>query len=100
LAYRIALSGPARDHLRRLTARERATVLDQVDRQLLHQPTVRTRNPKPIEPNVIATWELRVGHMRVYYRVWEAEEQTVEIVGIGVKIRSRVRLGDEEIDFP
>lgn len=100
MAYRLVLSADARDHLRGLTARARATVLDQVDEQLMHQPTVRTRNRKPMEPNPMATWELRIGNHRVYYRLSEEEEQIVELVGIGTKTRNRVRLGNEEVDFP
>ena len=41
----------ADEHLAGLTARERVTLLDEVERQLLDQPTVETRNRKPMRPN-------------------------------------------------
>ena len=54
VAYRIAYSPDAADHLESLSARDQATVLDSVDAQLSYQPTVETRNRKPMRPNPIA----------------------------------------------
>lgn len=49
-----------------LTVRQQRIVLDAVDRQLAHQPAVETRNRKPMRPNPLAPWELRIGNLRVY----------------------------------
>ena len=54
MPYRIEYSPDAEDHLRGLTARQQAIVLDTVDVQLVHQPTVETRNRKPMRPNPIS----------------------------------------------
>jgi hypothetical protein len=51
---RIAYSPESEDHLRALVARDRVIVLDAVDEQLTHQPTVETRNRKPLRPNSLA----------------------------------------------
>ena len=59
------------------TARQRAIVLDAVDEQLTHQPTVETRNRKPMRPNPLAPWELRIGVLRVYYDVEDIPELKV-----------------------
>ena len=69
MPYQIEYSPDAEDHLRGLTARQQAIVLDTVDEQLKYQPTVETRNRKPMRPNPIAPWELRIGNLRVYYDV-------------------------------
>ena len=66
MSYRIDYSPDAEHHLRVLTARQQATVLDTVDKQLRQQPTVETRNRKPMRPNPLAPWELRIGNLRVY----------------------------------
>ena len=79
MAYRLVFTARAKKNLRALTARQRATVMDQVERQLVHQPTVPTRNRKPMEPNLLAPWELRIGDIRVYYEVVEEEEPCVFI---------------------
>jgi hypothetical protein len=54
VAYRIIYCTAALEHLRGLTARQQATVMATVNKQLVHQPTVPTRNRKPLEANVLA----------------------------------------------
>jgi mRNA-degrading endonuclease RelE of RelBE toxin-antitoxin system len=99
MAYRIVLSSEAERHLRFLTARQQATVVAAMRKQLMHQPTVETRNRKLMEPNPLASWELRVGNLRVYYQVEEEPEAVVQIVAIGVKDRNRVTIGGEVVDL-
>jgi mRNA-degrading endonuclease RelE of RelBE toxin-antitoxin system len=99
LPYRIEYSPDTDEHLRRLTARQRAIIFDAVDRQLAHQPNVETRNRKPMRPNPIAPWELRVGNLRVYYDIEEDPESLVIILAVGRKLRNRVVIGDEELDL-
>lgn len=95
--YRIEYSLDAAEHLHYLTARQRAIVLDAVDRQLVHEPDVETRNRKPMRPNPLAPWELRVGVLRVYYDVHGQPEPLVVVLAVGVKVRNRVRIGKDEV---
>ena len=95
MPYRIEYSREAIRHLRQLTARERSIVIDTVDQQLTHEPTVETQNRKEMLPNDLASWELRIGDLRVYYEVLEAE-QLVNVVAIGIKRRNRVFIGGVE----
>jgi mRNA-degrading endonuclease RelE of RelBE toxin-antitoxin system len=99
LPYHIEYSPDAEDHLRALAARQQAIILDIVDKQLTHQPTFETRNRKPMRPNPIAPWELRIGDLRVYYDVEEEPEPVVYIRAVGVKERNRVRIGKEVIEL-
>lgn len=99
MAYTIEYSPETLDHLRALTARQRTTVLEAVDIQLMYEPTVETRNRKPMRPNPLAPWELRIGDLRVYYDVEEAPEPKVLIRAIGIKERNRVRIGRKEIEL-
>ncbi|MGH7390882.1 MAG: hypothetical protein ACREM3_15715 [Candidatus Rokuibacteriota bacterium] len=71
---------PVWDHFRALPARDRATILAAISRQLLHEPLKETRNRKPFRPNPIAPWELRVGQLRVFYDVVAAEGGVVRIL--------------------
>ena len=50
-----------------------------------------------MRPNPIAPWELRIGHLRVYYEVQEGPEPVVRVLAVGVKDRNVVRIGGEEI---
>jgi len=96
MPYRIEYSPDAEEHLRLLTKREQGMVLDAVDEQLAFQPATETRNRKPMRPNPLAPWELRVGRLRVYYDI-EVEE--VIVLAIGIKKGGRVRIGKEVIDI-
>jgi mRNA-degrading endonuclease RelE of RelBE toxin-antitoxin system len=74
-------------------------VLDGVDEQLRHEPTVEARNRKPMRPNPLAPWELRIGNLRVYYDVEDEPESIVQIRAVGIKERNRVRIGREVIEL-
>jgi mRNA-degrading endonuclease RelE of RelBE toxin-antitoxin system len=99
LAYIVEYSPEAEDHLRHLTARQQRMVVDGVERQLLHQPAVETRNRKPMRPNPVAPWELRIGNLRVYYEIEEALDSKVVVLAIGIKIRDKIRIGREVVDL-
>lgn len=82
-----------------LTARQRSTIFDTVDDQLGHQPGVETKNRKPMRPNSIAPWELRIGKLRVYYEFEEQPEKVVTVLAIGIKERDRVTIAGEEVEL-
>jgi mRNA-degrading endonuclease RelE of RelBE toxin-antitoxin system len=95
--YRIEYSPEAIDHLRTCTARQRAIIIDAIERQLTYQPTAETTNRKPMRPNPLAPWELRMGSLRVYYEVAEHAEPLVYIRAVGITQRNRVICGGEEM---
>ena len=99
MTYRIEYSPDAEEHLRTLTARQQAIVLDAVDKQLISQPIVETKNRKPMRPNPLAPWELRIGNLRVYYDVEEEPKPIVYVRAVGVKQRNRLRIGKEVIEL-
>jgi mRNA-degrading endonuclease RelE of RelBE toxin-antitoxin system len=97
MQYRVEIENLAKEHLRDLTARERALVLSAVDDQLLDEPVRPTRNRKPMRKNPLALWELRVGHLRVFYDVLEEPDQMVVIHAVGVKKGNRIFIGGKEM---
>jgi mRNA interferase RelE/StbE len=99
LRYQIEWDPETAEHLAWLTARDETIILSSVPLQLAHQPTVRARNRKPMEANAVASWELRIGNLRVYYEVNEEPEPTVTIRAVGLKDRDRVYIAGEEIDL-
>jgi mRNA-degrading endonuclease RelE of RelBE toxin-antitoxin system len=99
VAYRIEYSPDVKDHLHALTTRQQSMVIDGVDKQLRHRPTLETRNRKPMRPNLVAPWEMRLGNLRVYYEVEQEPEAVVRILAVGIKERNRVRIGKEVIDL-
>ena len=99
MPYAIEYSDVAERHLQALTARQRHTVLDAILRHLAYQPGVRTRNRKPMEENPLGAWVLRIGEIRVYYRVEEEPQPVVTIVAVGLKDRNLLRAGGQLFDL-
>ena len=97
-AYEIVFAAAVEGHLKALPARDRRIVLDGIEELLSSQPGIKTRNRKPIQPNNLATWELRLGDLRVYYRIAHTE-RVVEVVAIGVKRREQVWIGGARIQL-
>ncbi len=52
-------------------------VLSGVLTHLTTTPLERTRNRKPLRPNLVGQWELRLGNLRVHYHVVDEPEQIV-----------------------
>ncbi|HKZ55998.1 MAG TPA: hypothetical protein VJ123_10995 [Anaerolineales bacterium] len=99
MSFRIEYSPDAEDHLRELTARQQRVILDAIDMTLASQPNVETRNRRPMRPNPLAPWELRIGNLRVYFDVQEEPEAVVFIRAVGIKLRNRVRIGREVVEL-
>jgi mRNA-degrading endonuclease RelE of RelBE toxin-antitoxin system len=78
MAYAIELTDLAVNELKALRPFESRRLVDEINRQLTHQPTGATRNRKCL--GVVAAgfmhvpplWELRVGAQRIFYDVDEA----------------------------
>ena len=97
MKYQIVYSAEVESHLRVLTRTQQSTVIDSVDKHLADQPAAETRNRKPMRPNPIAPWELRIGNLRVYYEIREVPEKIVYILAVGIKKRNEVRIGKEVV---
>jgi hypothetical protein len=59
---------------------------------------MKTRDRKPMRPNPVAPWELRIG-IRLYYDVLEEPELRVIVLAVGLKERNKVRIGRETVDI-
>jgi len=99
LKYHIEYSLDTEEHLQVLTRRQQIIILNTVEKQLQYQPDVETKNRKPMRPNPLAPWELRIGNLRVYYDFEDEPEPIVYIRAVGVKERNNVRIGKEVIQL-
>lgn len=99
MAYRIEFAPGALGQVTALPGRDRATVLSAIREQLRHEPSRPTRNRKPLRPNPLAPWVLRVGHLRVYYEAVDSAGPCVTIRAVGIKVRERVLIAGVEIDL-
>ena len=96
MKFDLIWSRRARENLRGFSKREQQRIVDEICSQLLHNPDVETRNRKLMEPNDLATWELRIGDVRLFFDI-NTDAATVELVAIGKKSRNVLRIGGEEI---
>ena len=97
MAFEIIYSPEAGEHLEALPKVSQVLVVDQVDQQLVHQPTLPTRRRKVLRPNPIAPWELRVGDIRIVYEVRERPNPAVIIKAVGMKRHDELWIGTERI---
>ena len=98
MGFEIRWSPDSLDHLRLLPAHQRAMVLDSVERHLTAQPDEPTKKQKQLAENPLATRELRLGDVRVFYDL-NPEENTVDVVAVGVKEHNSLRIGGEEVEL-
>jgi mRNA-degrading endonuclease RelE of RelBE toxin-antitoxin system len=93
--FHLEITESARDDLRFLKPFEQRRILDAMAQQLPSEPLIPTRHRKPLRPNDLSTWELRVGKYRIFYDV-EEESATVRVKAIGLKDHNRLFLRGKE----
>ncbi len=84
-------------------------LLDAISEQLAREPLVETRHRKPLRPNPLAPWQLRVGSLRVFHdvrspapeeppnRELEAPAEVVYVLAVGKKERNVLRIAGEVV---
>jgi mRNA-degrading endonuclease RelE of RelBE toxin-antitoxin system len=93
--FHLAITESARDDLRFLQPFAQRRILDAIGQQLLNEPLTATRHRKPLRPNDLSAWELRVGIYRIFYDV-EEEHATVYVKAIGWKEHNRLFIRGKE----
>lgn len=79
--FRILFSRDVEKDLKRTPRHYRNTILDTIEEQLAHAPTIPTRNRKllvnfvPPWRAISVVWELRIGDFRVFYDVNEKDKE-------------------------
>jgi mRNA-degrading endonuclease RelE of RelBE toxin-antitoxin system len=91
--YEVAFTESALEDLRYLMKTDRNVVLEAIERQLTAEPLTETRNRKPLRPNDLSSWEVRVGIHRIFY---DAEEGTVTVKAVGWKEHNKLFIRGKE----
>lgn len=76
------------------TKAEQNLIVDSIQEQM-REPLSETRNRKPLRPNNISSWELRLGKYRVFYDV-ELDNKLVEIKAVGWKEHNQLFIRGKE----
>src|SRR5436305_7694289 len=100
--FALVYGDEVKDHLRAIETKYLSLIQSEIERQLVFDPDVETRNRKPLKRPISfgADWELRLGpdnRFRVFYQV-KAESHEVRVLAIGIKERNRLFFGGEEFE--
>ena len=79
--YQIELTDDALEDLKWFKKSEQTLILDTIEEQLSWEPTKETKHRKPLRPNDLSKWELRIGNNRAFYDVDE-DNKLVKIKAI------------------
>ena len=82
--YRIVFAPSAEEDLAWFRRPEQRWVVDGIIEQLTYEPLTITQNRKPMRPNPIAPWCIRLREYRVYYEV-DRGAMLVTIRAVGYK---------------
>lgn len=96
--FEIELTESAADDLAFLRKADGRYILAEIERHLSYEPLVPTLRRKPLRPNLLAMWELRLGNFRVFYDV-ENDANIVVIRAVGWKEHNRLLIRGKEFEL-
>ena len=96
--FEIEFTASALEDLRQYKKGEQSLILDRIESQLKAEPLVETRNRKPLRPNDLSQWEVRIEKFRVFYDV-NAEENIVTIKALGHKEHNTLIIRGQEFEL-
>ena len=97
MEYRISLTKGAKDDIAYFDAPEQRFIVAGIIAHLKTDAAVRTRRKKPLRPNPLAPWELRLDRYRVFYSI--DAEKTVKIVAVGQKDHSDLLIRGRKVSL-
>jgi mRNA-degrading endonuclease RelE of RelBE toxin-antitoxin system len=93
--FKIEFTKKALKDMRSFKKFEQTLIVDETEKNLLWEPTKQVRNRKPLRPNDLAKWELRIDKYRVFYDVDEHSE-IVKVKAVGWKEHDKLYIGGKE----
>ena len=93
--FEIKFTEEAIEDLRWFNKSERSYLVGQLETVISLELTAETRNRKPLRPNELAEWEVRIADFRVFYDVDE-ENKLVKIAAVGYKEGSQLFIRGKE----
>jgi len=97
MKYSIRLTDSAIEDLDFYRKNERRLISDAMAVYLTYDADVHTRRRKPLRPNQIAQWELRIDDYRVFYDF--EEEDVVKVVAVGHKEHNDLYVRGKKVEL-
>jgi len=82
MAYTVNITPDAHEDIRYFKAYERRIITRGIRTFLTRDAIVETNRRKPLEPNQLGSWELRIDEYRIFYDV---EDTVVYVTTVGYK---------------
>ena len=95
--YQILLTESAKGDIAYFGVRDQRVVVAGIIAHLRVDAEVETRKRKPLRPNPIAPWELRIDDFRVFYSI--QEENTVKVVAVGYKEHNELFIRGRKVEL-
>ena len=81
MEYEVSLTESAKGDIAYFEPRDQRIIVAGILAHLKVDAETRTKRKKPLRPNPLAPWELRVGRFRVFYSIEEGNAAKVVAVG-------------------
>jgi mRNA-degrading endonuclease RelE of RelBE toxin-antitoxin system len=97
MKFTIRLTDSAAEDLDFFDKKKRRMIADAIALFLTHDANVETRRRKPLRPNPLAPWELRIDDYRVFYEL--AGEDEVKVVAVGHKEHNDLYIRGKKVEL-
>jgi mRNA-degrading endonuclease RelE of RelBE toxin-antitoxin system len=97
MKYSVSLTDSAVEDLDYFRKNERRVISDGIALFLTHDANVETRRRKPLRPNRLASWELRIEDYRVFYDF--EEDDKVKVVAVGYKEHNDLYVRGKKVEL-
>lgn len=97
MQFSIRLTESAIEDLDYFRKNERRMIAEGIALFLTHDANVETRRRKPLRPNRIAPWELRIDEYRVFYDF--EEDDQVKVVPVGHKAHNDLYIRGRKVEL-
>lgn len=97
MEFSVDLTSSAIEDLDYYRKSERRLISDAIALFLTHDANVETRRRKPLRPNQIAQWELRIADYRVFYDF--EDEDAVKVVAVGHKEHNDLFIRGKKVEL-
>jgi len=103
IPHKLVYAPEVKQHLKAIEPKYFSLIRSKIETQLRVEPTVETRNRKPLrqQADFEGEWELRFGpddRFCVFYAI-DIEHHEVHILAVGVKKGNRLFIGGEEVEL-
>jgi mRNA interferase RelE/StbE len=97
MKFEVKLVPSADEDLDFYGARDQRVILDAIEEFLEVDADLESKRRRPLRPNRLAPWELRIGDYRVFYEITAA--RLVRVLAVGHKIHNDLFIRGKKVDI-